>query len=116
MNPAGFIGDASCPLPEAIYKHILNLDYVDMVELRPETWLFHSDSEPSPIQSLFYCRKQPVTDITIWIQCYTSLISVLVECYPQYIMHFLAYLSTIVSGYKRFGGLGWAALRRRIQT
>ena len=40
---------------------------------------------------------------------YASLTAVLVEKYPQYTNHFLAYMATIATGYKRFKGLCWAA-------
>lgn len=81
-----------------------------MAELRPESWLFHSDTDSAaPLQGLFQRRKEPVTDLAVWIQCYASLIAVLVEKYPQYTNHFLAYMATIATGYKRFKGLCWAA-------
>ena len=75
-----------------------------------ESWLFHSDTDPTaPLQGLFQHRKQPVTDLAVWMQCYASLISVLIEKYPQYTKHFLAYMATITTGYKRFKGLCWVA-------
>ena len=81
-----------------------------MAELRLESWLFHSDTDSAtPLQGLFQRRKEPVTDLAVWMQCYASLTSVLVEKYPQYAKHFLAYMATIVTGYKRFKGLCWAA-------
>ena len=81
-----------------------------MAELRPEAWLMASDPEANTnLSSIFRRRKQPVTDISVWVQCYSSLVSVLVEKYPQYIKHFLAYQSTIVMGAKRSQGLSWVA-------
>ena len=99
ITPASlFLGPSTCPLPEPTRKRILNLEYVDMADLRPEAWLLPSDCEgDSTFQRLFRRRKQPVTDIATWVQCYTALVSVLVEQFPQYIKHFLSYLSTIVS-------------------
>ena len=109
-DPSLFAADGICPLPEQLRKKILNLEYVDMAELRPESWLFHSDTDSAtPLQGLFQRRKEPVTDLAVWIQCYASLTSVLVEKYPQYTKHFLAYMATIATGYKRFKGLCWAA-------
>ena len=65
LDSISFIGDASYPLPEALHKRILNPEYVDMADLRPETWVFCSDTEPNAIHSLFYRRKQPVNNIAI---------------------------------------------------
>ena len=106
-----FLGEGICPLPEHIRKKILNLEYVDMADLRPESWLMASDTDNAnnSLASLFRRRKQPVTDIAVWVQCYSSLVSVLVELYPQFIKHFMAYLSTIVMGAKRTRTLSWVA-------
>ena len=90
-----------------------------MAELRPETWLLAPDPDTSSngLASLFQKKKQPVTDIAVWVQCYSSMVSVLVEKYPQFIKHFLAYQAIIVMGYKRAKGLSWvaydAAFRRK---
>jgi hypothetical protein len=105
------LGEGICPLPDHLKKKILNLEYVDMADLRPEAWLMaSSDAEArNNLTSLFGRRKQPVTDVSVWVQCYSSLVSVLVEKYPQYIKHFLAYQSTIVMGAKRSNSLSWVA-------
>ena len=76
-----------------------------------------TDVNTSNLASLFRRRKQPVTDLSVWVQCYSSLVSVLVERYPQYIKHLLAYQSTIAMGAKRTNNLSWvaydAAFRRK---
>lgn len=61
------------------------------------------------LASLFRRRKQPVTDVAVWVQCYSSLVSVLVEKFPQYIKHFLAYQATIMMAAKQTKGLSWVA-------
>ena len=85
-----------------------------MADLHPESWLMASDTDNAnnSLASLFCRRKQPVTDIAVWVQCYSSLVSVLLELYPQFIKHFMAYLSTIVMGAKRTRTLN-AAYRRK---
>lgn len=72
---AAFSTEGMCSLPDQLRNTILNLEYVDMAELRPESWLFHSDTDSAaPLQGLFQRRKEPVTDLAVWIQCYASLI------------------------------------------
>lgn len=107
-----------CPLPDTLRKKILSLDFIDMAELRPEAWLFQQeDQDKSSIASLFKRRREPVTDIAIWVQCYASLIAVLAEKHPHYTPHFMAYLSTVVGCSKRCNALNWvaydAAFRRK---
>ena len=64
-----FQGEGMCPLPESIRKRILNLEYMDMADLRPETWLFEWDHDSNQaLQSIFRRCRQPVTDISVWVQ------------------------------------------------
>ena len=105
-----FLGEVLCPLPENIRAKILRPDYVNIADLRPEAWLFESEQNTEKtVANLFKKRRDPVTDIRVWVQCYSSLVAVLAEQYPQYIKHFLAYLSTVVGCCKRYKGLSWAA-------
>ena len=86
-------------------------DIKNVADLRPESWLMASDTDNAinSLASLFRRRKQPVTDTAVWVQCYSSLVSVLVELYPQFIKHFMAYLYTIAMGAKRMRTLSWVA-------
>ena len=102
------MGDTLCPLPEQLRKRILNLEFVDMDDLQPEAWLFEDTTDKS-ITSIFKKRKEPVTDILVWVQCFNAMVAVLSEQHPQYIQHFLAYQSHIVCAYKKSQGLEWVA-------
>ena len=51
--PVGlFMGDATLPIPENIANKILKLEFVDMTELCPESWLFESEIQEKPLSSL----------------------------------------------------------------
>ena len=104
-------------LPENIRKCILNLEYIDMAELRPETWMFEDDVSDKTIASLFKHKKEPVS---VWIHCYAVIVSVLTERYPAYTKQFWAYLAIIVWSHRYFDGLGWtiydSPFRRRAAT
>ena len=79
----------------------------------PEAWLFESEQNAEKtVANLFKKRRDLVTDIRVWVQCYSSLAPALPEQYPQYIKHFLAYLSTVVGCSKRYKGLSWATYER----
>ena len=60
------------PVPEAISKKILNLEFVDMAELKPTAWLLHTESTDKAANP-FKRSKEPVTDILVWIQCYSAM-------------------------------------------
>ena len=62
------------PIPESIVKKILGLEYVDMAELKPNAWLLHSE-EPENLSTLFR-KKEPVTDILVWVQCFSAMVAI----------------------------------------
>ena len=116
--PAGmFMGNTMMPIPEHLATKILSLQYIDMSELRPEAWLFEDEPAEKSLASLFKRRKEPITDILVWVQCFASYVAVLVQKYPQCTPHMMAYLATIVRCQRRFEGMGWVlydtAYRRR---
>ena len=57
----------------------------------------------------FKKSKEPVTDIPVWVQCYSAMVSVLAERYPVKFPHLMAYQSTIVKCAKCYQGLAWVA-------
>ena len=96
------------PIPEAIVKKILRLEYVDMAELKPNAWLLHSE-ESDNLSTLFRKKKEPVTDILVWVQCFSAMVAIVAQQYPAATLHLMAYQSTIVKCAKRYDGLGWVA-------
>ena len=85
------------PLPDSICKKVETLDYVhvDMAELCPKTWMFEDELSDKALASLFKRRRDPVTNILVWIQCYSSLVAVLAQKYPAYTPQLMEYLATI---------------------
>ena len=90
------------PLPENICAKIKNLEFVDMNELKPLAW---QSNESNPI---FAKKREPVTDILMWVQCFSAMAAVLAEHYLNKLLHLMAYLSTIVRCAHRYQGLNWA--------
>ena len=87
-------------------KLVLKGDYVDMHELLPETW-----RAVEPRDSC--CRStRPkrglVTDISLWTECYASLVAVLTTKYPDKAPHFMGDLRTIMRESRNFEGSAWA--------
>ena len=80
-----------------------------MSELVPDAWRFQDDED-----NLKCChtsrrapRKGPVTDILLWIECYSILVGVLTTKYPAYAPDLMAYQRTIVHAHRSFAGDGW---------
>ena len=71
-------------LPPKLVKRILNLEFVDISELIPESWKFEEEATSSSCcQHTRAPRRGPVTDILLWIECYSTLVSVLASHFQQ---------------------------------
>ena len=93
------------PLSAAVHAKIQNLEFIDMAELKPTAWRV---SEPEKSNPLLPRKREPVTDILIWVQCYATLTAILAEKYPNKLPHLLAYQNTIVRCAQKYQGLNWA--------
>ena len=93
-------------IPPKLVQKILRGGFIDMYELLPETWRAEEPKESC-------CRStRPkrglVTDITLWTECYASLVAVLATKHPDKTPHFMGYLRTIVRASRNFEGTAWA--------
>ena len=98
---------ASYTLPQKLVKRILELEYVDMADIVPDSWRFQEEEPNRCCHQQKRQRQGPVTDILSWVECYSSLIAVLATKYPTNTPEFMAYLKTIVHASKSFLGDGW---------
>ena len=104
--PTGlFMGDAMLSIPDSLISKIQRLEFVDTADLRPEAWMFEDEPHEKSLAGLFKRRKQPVTDILLWVQCFASYVAVLSQ--TQSTPHLMAYMATIIRCHKKFEGLGW---------
>ena len=123
--PAGmFLGEGLVPLPEKLVQRIINLEFVEMSELMPESWLAAEGGDvdvsgQTKVVSLFPRRRRaPVTDIMVWVQCFAAMVGVLSTKHPDKVPEFMAYLSLIVKCSRDYEGYGWVlydrAFRRQV--
>ena len=94
------------PLPENLRRKILNLEYIEMADLHPEAWMLEEEFTDKTLAALFKCRKEPVTNILVWVQCYGSLVAVLAQQLPMQTPQFMA-LATTVRAHHNFEGFVW---------
>ena len=95
------------PLPSKLTKRICDLQFIDMSELVPDSWRFQDDDQNKCCHQPRRHRRGPVTDILLWVECYSTLVSVLSAKYPHKAPEFMAYLKTIVRAQRSFYGEGW---------
>ena len=104
---AATVPASSSPLPAKLVKRILDREYIDMVELVPDSWRFQEEEQNKCCHQNKRLRRGPVTDILLWVECYASLVEVLSSCFPQKTSELMTYLKTIVKAHRSFAGEGW---------
>ena len=95
-------------LPSKLTKKILELEFIEMTELLPDTWRLQEEDSGCCRQRRSQ-QKGPVTDILVWVECYTSLVTVLASRYPSKTPDLMAYMKTIVKAHRSFMGEGWVS-------
>ena len=105
-------------LPPKLVKRILNLEFVDISELISESWKVEEEAASSSCcQHPRAPRRGPVTDILLWIECYSTLVSVLASRFPTKVPQLMSYQKTVVKAHRTYAGQGWVtydiAYRRR---
>ena len=95
-------------LPSKLVRKILELEFVEMAELVPDSWRTEeADYQCCSSHNPRIPRRGPVTNILLWVECYSSLVAVLSSKYPNKIGHFMAYQKTIIKAHRSFVGEGW---------
>ena len=97
-------------LPPKLLKKLLDLEYIDMSELVPDSWRIQGETEGDKccLQSK-RPKRGPVTDILLWSECYATLVSVLGERFPNKIPGFMSYMKTIIKASRSFQGDAWVS-------
>ena len=82
--PAGsFMVEGLLPVAEKLAQKIIRLEFIEMRELMTETWLL--DEEEASRNTLAWPRRKaaPVTDILLWLSCYSAMVGVLSRAWYQ---------------------------------
>ena len=98
------------PIPPKLTKKILELEFIDMAELVPDAWRFQEEEAGKCCHGAKRVpRRGPVTDIMLWVECYSTLVAVLTTKHPEKAPNLMAYLKTIVKAQRAFHGDGWVS-------
>ena len=98
-----------------VAEKILKGQFVDMTELLPDSWRW----EDASVQLPSHCPpdRPPVTEITVWVEYFALMASVVISRFPEKAQHMFQYLRTIVCASRNFEGTAWvsydAAFRRQ---
>ena len=80
---------------------------MEMRELLPDSWA--EEHKESCCRAPRPKRGGLITDVTLWTECYASLVAVLAACHPDKTPQFMAYLKTIIHASRNFEGSAWAS-------
>lgn len=101
---------ATTRLPQKLVTRIRALEFIEMSEMLPETWLPEQHEAGSTPRRP--SRSTPVTDILVWTECFSLMAAVLAETFPDKAPQLLAYLRRIVHAARNFQGTAWVAYDR----
>ena len=68
-------------LPPKLVERMLNLEFIAMLKLIPESWK-SMEEDASCCHQVKVSRRGPVTNILLWVECYATLVAVLASRYP----------------------------------
>ena len=100
-------------LPPKVVKKVLDLEFVEMTELRADIWVDEPQAPEVGGPMRRPPSKPPVTDIKVWLECYARMAALLVSRYPYKGPELWAYQSTILRAAQKYEGANWVAYDRQ---
>ena len=99
------IGEALPPVPKRLVSRIQKWDFIDKAELLPEALISARTVNQSTVALVH--RKQPVTDILTWVQCFGVYGGILAKQFPDYVPELMSYMIAIIKASRDYEGLAW---------
>ena len=100
-------------LPPKVVKKVLELEFIEMSDLRGHIWEDESMPADHPHPARRTAAKLPVTDIRVWMECYARMAALLVTRFPEKGPELWAYQSTITKAAHNYEGSNWVAYDRQ---
>ena len=105
--------DPIAGLPARLVKRILEFGFVEMADMLPDAWQEEwTDGNPMVCRLV---RRTLLTDITLWLEGFARLASVLTTKHPTKSAELWAYQSAIIRAARNFEGTAWVAYDRQFQ-
>ena len=108
------IGAGLPPVPQKLVERIQAGEYIDMVELLPDSLGTHGSSQAKDEKG----SKRPkcqITSISEWVQCFGVFMAVVASKSPERIIDMLGYQSIIVEASREYEGDTWLGYDRRFR-
>ena len=102
----------SIAIPPKLLKRIWDLEFIEMSELLPESWEIEATQQTCCQATRRPSRRAPVTDILIWVECFSTFVAVISVKFPGSVPDMMAYQKSIVRASRNFEGTAWAVYDR----
>ena len=101
--------DPVAGLPARLVKRILEFEFVEIADMLPDAWQEDSQTgaDTHPL-SRRLVRRTPIAEITLWLEGFARLASVLTSKHPTKAAEMWAYQSAIIRAARNFEGTAWA--------
>ena len=99
--------DPASRFPAKVVARIEGLEFVEMSELLQESWA--TDGSESKLN---HGRRDPVTDILVWAECFTGMAAILSPKFSQKAPELLAYMWRIIHADRKYDGAAWVTYDR----
>ena len=94
----------SASLPAKLVKRILELEFVEMSEISV------ADADPPQVPDRTHTPALlPVADISVWVECFSMMASILVTRFPDKAAELFAYQVSIVRAEQNYEGKRWSS-------
>ena len=108
--------DPLTTLPARLVKRILDFEFVEMSDLLPDAWLEEPSTGNDGLSATRrFVRRAPISDITIWLEGFARLASVITSKHPTKCAEMWAYQSSIIRAARNFDGTSWVAYDRQFR-
>ena len=108
--------DPVAALPARLVKRILDFDFVEMSDMLSDAWQEDSILGCDPLSSSRrVVRRAPITEITLWLEGFGRLASVLTSRYPGKAAEMWAYQSSIIRAARNYDGTAWVVYDRQFR-
>lgn len=104
---------SNVPLPQKVIKKILDLEYVEMSELVPDSWRFSEENMKCCHAPRRLSKRGPITNILLWLDCYSTMALVLISKFSDKEQELWAYQRTIIVAQRDFQGDAWVTYDAR---
>ena len=78
---------ASQQYPQKIAQRILNGEYIEIADLWPDTWRMEELCVQASVTPSLRPRKKPVTEILVWVECFSVLSAIITSKFPDNCSH-----------------------------